>query len=167
VIVTRADQTALFAPQNQRTSEWLHRRCGLTAESICSDTKICVHPRKYSIVIADLRGRVLPLLKKAKHYAEAWHNYRQTVPKGTALGLVRRFAKTKRKCGQRSRRRRNLAARELDPILRIKPFECSAEAALEQISHFRAEQAADDEQFQIGNAALLVFRLSRINKKNW
>jgi hypothetical protein len=72
--------------------------------------------------------------------------------------LGRFLAQTKRKHGQRSRSSRNLSARKLDPVLRIKPLEFSAEAARKQNFHFHAENAGDDEQFQIGNAALLVFQ---------
>jgi hypothetical protein len=60
--------------------------------------------------------------------------------------------------GSRSRRARNLTARKFNPVLRIKPFEFSAEAARKQIFHFHTENAGNDEQFQIGNPALLVFQ---------
>jgi hypothetical protein len=56
VIVTHADQTALFTPQNQRAAEWLHRRCGLAVENISGDTEIRVHPRKCQRVITDLKA---------------------------------------------------------------------------------------------------------------
>lgn len=56
VIVTRANQTALFEPQNFPTAEWLHRRCGLTVENISGDTEIRVHPRNCESVIADLKA---------------------------------------------------------------------------------------------------------------
>lgn len=55
VIVTHANKTALFTPQNRRASEWLHLRCGLTAEKISGDTEIRVHPRKCQRVITDLK----------------------------------------------------------------------------------------------------------------
>ena len=55
VIVTHANQTVLFQPQNRSVSEWLHRRCGLTADKISGDTEIRVHPRKCQSVIADLK----------------------------------------------------------------------------------------------------------------
>ncbi len=55
VIVTHANQTALFEPQNRHASEWLHQRCGLAAENISGDTEIRVHPRKCQRVIADLK----------------------------------------------------------------------------------------------------------------
>jgi len=53
---------------------------------------------------------------------------------------------------------RNLAARELDAVLRIKLFELPANAARKQIIHFRAENAGEDEQFEIGNAPLHIFK---------
>lgn len=56
VIVTQANQTVLFQPQNRPASEWLHRRCGLIAENISGDTEIRVHPRKCQNVIAELKA---------------------------------------------------------------------------------------------------------------
>jgi hypothetical protein len=56
VIVTHANQTALFKAQNHQASEWLHRRCSMTAENMTGDTEIRVHPRKCQSVIADLKA---------------------------------------------------------------------------------------------------------------
>jgi hypothetical protein len=56
VIVTRVHQTTLFAPQNHRASEWLHRRCGLPVENTSGDTEIRVHPRKCQSIIAELKA---------------------------------------------------------------------------------------------------------------
>jgi hypothetical protein len=57
-----------------------------------------------------------------------------------------------------SRRTRNLTARELDAVLRIKVFKLPANASRKQIVHFRAENAGEDKQFEIGNAPLLIFK---------
>jgi hypothetical protein len=59
---------------------------------------------------------------------------------------------------QPSRRTWNLAARELDTVLRIKVFEFPANAARKQIVHFRAEHAGEDKQFEIGNTSLHIFK---------
>ena len=59
---------------------------------------------------------------------------------------------------QQSCRTRNLTARELDAVLRIKVFEFPANAARKQIVHFRAEHAGKDKQFEIGNAPLHIFK---------
>ena len=56
VIVTRANQTTLFKPQNRRVAEWLHRRCGLTVENITGETEIRVHPRRCQSIIAELKA---------------------------------------------------------------------------------------------------------------
>ena len=56
VIVTHANQTALFKAQNHQASEWLHLRCGLAVENMSGDTEILVHPRKCQRVIADLKA---------------------------------------------------------------------------------------------------------------
>ena len=60
--------------------------------------------------------------------------------------------------GQSSRRTRNLAARELDAVLRVKVFELPANAARKQTVHFRAENAGEDKQFEIRNAPLHIFK---------
>ena len=57
-----------------------------------------------------------------------------------------------------SRGARNLAARKLDAVLRIKVFQFPANAARKQIVHFRAENAGADKQFEIRNAPLHVFK---------
>ena len=57
-----------------------------------------------------------------------------------------------------SRGTRNLAARKLDAVLRIKVFQFPANAARKQIVHFRAENAGEDKQFEIGNAPLHIFK---------
>lgn len=54
VIVSHANQTSLFRPQNFQASEWLHVHCGLSAENITGNTEIRVHPRKCSNIIRDL-----------------------------------------------------------------------------------------------------------------
>lgn len=59
---------------------------------------------------------------------------------------------------QHLRRTRNLATRKFDPVLWIKPFEFPAETAWKQVFDFHAENTGDDEQFQVGNAALLVLK---------
>ena len=74
------------------------------------------------------------------------------------LGLGRSIGPSCRKVGQASRRTRNLAARELDTVLRIKVFKFPADAARKQIVHFRAEHAGEDKQFEIGNAPLHIFK---------
>lgn len=56
VIVTQANQTVLFQPQNSRASQWLHRRCGLIADKISWDTELRVHPRKCQGIIAELKA---------------------------------------------------------------------------------------------------------------
>jgi hypothetical protein len=56
VVVTHANQTALFEPQNRPAAEWLHQRCGLAADNITGDTEFHVHPRKCPSVIADLKA---------------------------------------------------------------------------------------------------------------
>lgn len=56
VIVTQANETVLFQPQNRMASEWLHRRCGLVADKISGDTQIRVHPRKCQSIIAELKA---------------------------------------------------------------------------------------------------------------
>ena len=56
VIVTHANQTMLFEPQNRPAAEWLHRRCGLAADNVTGDTEFRVHPRKCQNVIADLKA---------------------------------------------------------------------------------------------------------------
>ena len=56
VIVTQTNQTALFQPQNNRASQWLHRRCGLVADKISGETEIRVHPRKCQSIIAELKA---------------------------------------------------------------------------------------------------------------
>jgi hypothetical protein len=56
VIVTHANQTMLFEPQNRAAAEWLHRRCGLAADNITGDTEFRVHPRKCQSVITDLKA---------------------------------------------------------------------------------------------------------------
>ena len=53
---------------------------------------------------------------------------------------------------------RNLTARELDAVLRIKVFKLPANASRKQIVHFRAENAGEDKQFEIGNAPLHIFK---------
>ncbi len=55
VIVTHANQTALFQPQNRSASEWLHRRCGLTADKISGDTEIQVHPSQRKRIAEELK----------------------------------------------------------------------------------------------------------------
>ncbi len=60
--------------------------------------------------------------------------------------------------GHQSRGARNLAARELDAVLRIKVFELPANTSRKQIIHFRAEHAGEDKQFEIGNAPLHIFK---------
>jgi len=56
VIVTHANETMLFQAQNRFASEWLHRRCGLTADSVSGDTEIRVHPRRCQNIVAELRA---------------------------------------------------------------------------------------------------------------
>ena len=56
VCVVARDQTVLFAPQNLRASEWLHRRCGLAVENISGDTEIRIHPRRCQNIIAELKA---------------------------------------------------------------------------------------------------------------
>lgn len=56
VIVTHANQTVLFQPQNRPASEWLHRRCGLAADKISGDTEIQVHPSRRSNIIKELKA---------------------------------------------------------------------------------------------------------------
>jgi hypothetical protein len=56
------------------------------------------------------------------------------------------------------RRTRNLTTREFDTILRIKFLEFSAEASRKQTFHFRAENAGENKQFEVGNTPLLVFK---------
>jgi hypothetical protein len=55
VIVTQANQTVLFEPQNRTTSEWLHCRCGLVADKISGDTEIQVHPSRCKRIIEELK----------------------------------------------------------------------------------------------------------------
>jgi hypothetical protein len=74
------------------------------------------------------------------------------------LSLDRSIVPSCRKAGQPSRRTRNLTARELDSVLRIKVFKFPADAARKQIVHFRAEHAGEDKQFEIGNAPLHIFK---------
>jgi hypothetical protein len=57
-----------------------------------------------------------------------------------------------------SRGARNLAAGKFDAVLRIKVFQFPANAARKQIVHFRAENAGEDKQFEIGNAPLHIFK---------
>jgi len=52
----------------------------------------------------------------------------------------------------------DLAARELDPILRIKLFQLSANASRKQIVHFYAKDTRKNEQFEIGDTPLLIFK---------
>ncbi|MGH7249600.1 MAG: hypothetical protein ACREGC_01365 [Minisyncoccia bacterium] len=56
VVVIASQQTVLFQPQNRSASEWLHRRCGLTSDSISGDTEIRVHPRKCQNIITELKA---------------------------------------------------------------------------------------------------------------
>jgi hypothetical protein len=74
------------------------------------------------------------------------------------LGLSRSPVSSCQKDGQPSRRTRNLTAREFDPVLRVKVFKLPGNATRKQIVHFRAENAGEDEQFEVGNAALHVFK---------
>ncbi len=74
------------------------------------------------------------------------------------LGLGRSIGPSCQKAGQPSRRTRNLTARELDTVLRIKVFKLPANASRKQIVHFRAENAGEDKQFEIRNAPLHIFK---------
>ncbi|MGO8766855.1 MAG: hypothetical protein ACLQSR_17190 [Limisphaerales bacterium] len=56
VIVTHANQTALFQPQNRPASEWLHSRCGLFADKISGDTEFQVHPNLRKRIIEELKA---------------------------------------------------------------------------------------------------------------
>ena len=74
------------------------------------------------------------------------------------LDLCRSIVPSCQKDGQRSRRTRNLTARKLDAVLRIKVFQLPANAARKQIVHFRAENAGENKQFEVRNAPLLIFK---------
>jgi hypothetical protein len=56
VIVTRADQTALFRTQNRRSSEWLRKHYHLAAGVVKGDTEIHVHPTRCKRIIEELRA---------------------------------------------------------------------------------------------------------------
>jgi len=74
------------------------------------------------------------------------------------LRLNRGIVSFRQRDEQPSRRARNLTARELDAVLRIKLFELPANAARKQIVHFRAKNTGKDKQFEIGNAPLHIFK---------
>ena len=74
------------------------------------------------------------------------------------LGLDRSIVPSCQKAGQSSRRTRNLPARKLDAVLWIKVFQLPTNAAWKQIVHFRAENAGEDKQFEIGNTPLHIFK---------
>ena len=74
------------------------------------------------------------------------------------LGLGRGIVPLCQRAGQPSRRTRNLAARELNAVLRIKVFQLPTNAARKQIVHFCAENTGEDKQFEIGNAPLHIFK---------
>jgi hypothetical protein len=56
VIVTIANQTALFKSRNERVSEWLHHRCQLSADSVTGHTEFQVHPTRCKRIIEDLKA---------------------------------------------------------------------------------------------------------------
>ena len=74
------------------------------------------------------------------------------------LGLDRGLPQSCPISGKCSRRTRNLAAREFDPVLRIKLFEFSADASRKQTFQPHAENAGEDEQFEVRNAPLLILK---------
>jgi hypothetical protein len=54
VIVTPADKSLLFEPQNSRASELLSQRCGLGPETPATKECVRVHPVGSHRIIADL-----------------------------------------------------------------------------------------------------------------
>ena len=56
VIVRFTHQTVLFEPQNGRASEWLHRRCHLSGETVNGDTEIRVHPNRWKAIVKELQA---------------------------------------------------------------------------------------------------------------
>ena len=56
VIVTHANQTALFKMQNRRVSEWLRRHYRLPTENTSGDTEIWVHPTRCKRIIEELKA---------------------------------------------------------------------------------------------------------------
>ncbi len=56
VIVTHANQTALFKMQNCRVSEWLRQHYPLTTGSVKGNTEIYVHPTRCRRIIEELKA---------------------------------------------------------------------------------------------------------------
>lgn len=56
VIVTIANQTALFKSRNVRASEWLQHRCQLSADGVTGHTEFQVHPTRCQRIIEDLKA---------------------------------------------------------------------------------------------------------------
>ena len=56
VIVTFANQTALFKSRNERASEWLHHHCHLPTESVSGDTEFQVHPNRCKRIVEELKA---------------------------------------------------------------------------------------------------------------
>lgn len=54
VIITPADESLLFEPQNSRASELLSQRCGLDPETSATKECVRVHPVGSRRIIADL-----------------------------------------------------------------------------------------------------------------
>lgn len=54
VIVKMRNQTLSFEPQNKRASDWLHRRCLLTGDTVTGNTEFLVHPSRFKEMIGEL-----------------------------------------------------------------------------------------------------------------
>lgn len=55
VIITHADQTAVFKMQNRRVSEWLRKHFNSTTGGVKGDTEIYVHPARCKRIIEELK----------------------------------------------------------------------------------------------------------------
>jgi hypothetical protein len=56
VIVTRAEQTALFKMKNRTVSKWMREHYHSSAGSIKGDTEIRVHPARRKRIIEELKA---------------------------------------------------------------------------------------------------------------
>lgn len=55
VVVTFANQTALFKTQNRQVSEWLRQRYHINSENVTDDTEIRVHPNRTKRIVEELK----------------------------------------------------------------------------------------------------------------
>ena len=56
VIVTRADQTALFKMKNRTVSEWMREHYHFTTGNVKGNTEIRVHPTRCKRIVEELKA---------------------------------------------------------------------------------------------------------------